>query len=113
MHGVKDVLGAATSTALLYACATPHTLATFVPSLHLSFTSGFRPAVPAPLAASVSPFQENQQLRDVRSTRFPSPAHNPTPRDTNVPVPHISYWVIVSFRCGTPQALRCYQLRGA
>src|SRR5580704_1475628 len=36
MHGVKEVFGAASSTALLYACATPPTLATFVPSPHLS-----------------------------------------------------------------------------
>ena len=103
MHGVKEVFGAASSTALLYACATPHTLATFVPSLHLSFTLCFLRAIPSPSSVILSPFQENQQFRDARSSKFPSPTHNPVPQGARVPASRISYWVIVSFRCGTSQ----------
>src|SRR5580698_1628769 len=35
MHGVKDVFVAVNSAVLPYTCTTWHTLATFVPSLHL------------------------------------------------------------------------------
>src|SRR5580658_8550790 len=48
MHGVKEVFGAASSTALLYACATLPTLATLVPSLHLSFNPGSFAAILLP-----------------------------------------------------------------
>src|SRR5208282_5242644 len=56
MHGVKEVFDAVSSTVLLYACATNHLLATFVPSLQLSCISRrsqlFLPPAPQKLRPS-------------------------------------------------------------
>src|SRR5271169_1197386 len=45
---------------------------------------------------------KNQQFSNADTSKSLLPAHNYRPKLANAPVQLISYWVIASFRCGTP-----------
>src|SRR5580692_11714478 len=99
MQGVKEVFVAVSSTVLPYACATSSTLAMLVPSLHFSCSTG--PILPLRLSKSQR-LLKNPQFRALIVYSSYSSACNPGPMVKEAPVQPLSYWVMGSFRCGTP-----------